>query len=90
MKHIIKTKLLSLHYQKLVEEKLRQHLSNGRESQESMFRCAPKLTDCVFANLKFLSVGEWVEVDGDRSPGFNSEGGIGVITNVHDDFADVK
>ncbi len=78
MKHIIKTKLLSLHYQKLVEEKLRQHLCNGRMSQESMFRCVSQLSDYVMANLKFLSAGEWVEVDGDRSQGYNSEGGTGV------------
>ncbi len=90
MKNIIKTKLLDDNYQTLLQEKLRQYLSDGRVSQSSMFRCAPKLCNSVMANLKFLSVGEWVEVDGDRSPGFNSEGGIGVITNVHDDFADIK
>ena len=42
------------------------------------------------SNLKFLSVGEWVEVDADRTPGYNSEGGIAVIISVHDDLADVK
>jgi hypothetical protein len=26
-----------------------------------------------------VSVGDWVEVDGDRSPGWNSEGGIAVV-----------
>jgi hypothetical protein len=90
MKNIIKTKLIHVHYEKVVEDKLRQYLSEGRVSQNSMFRSQPKLCNSVRANLKFLSVGEWVEVDGDRSPGYNSEGGIGVITNVHDDFADVK
>ncbi len=90
MKNIIKTKLIHVHYEKVVEDKLRKYLSEGRVSQDSMFRSAPKLCNGVRANLKFLSVGEWVEVDGDRSPGYNSEGGIGVITNVHDDFADVK
>jgi hypothetical protein len=38
----------------------------------------------------FISLGEWVEVDADRTPGWNSEGGIAVIINVHDNFADVK
>ncbi len=28
-------------------------------------------------------------MDSDRTPGFNSEGGIAVVINVHDDFADV-
>ena len=90
MKNIIKAKLIHVHYEALVEDKLRQYLSDGRVSQDSMFRCAPKLCNSVRANLTFLSVGEWVEVDGDRSPGYNSEGGIGVITNVHDGFADIK
>jgi hypothetical protein len=90
MKNIIKTKLIHVHYETVVEDKLRQYLSDGRVSQDSMFRCASKLCNSVRANLKFLSVGEWVEVDGDRSPGYNSEGGIGVITSVHDGFADVK
>jgi hypothetical protein len=41
-------------------------------------------------DINFISVGEWVEVDADRTPGFNSEGGIAVIKNVHDDLANVK
>ena len=55
-----------------------------------MIRCAPKTSIAITSNVKFLSVGEWVEIDGDRSPGYNSEGGIAVIVAVHDDFADVK
>ncbi len=90
MKTIIKTKLINLNYQKVVDEKFRQYLTDGRVSQASMFRCPTKSLNTARASLKFLSVGEWVEVDGDRTPGFNSEGGIGVITSVHDDFADVK
>jgi hypothetical protein len=90
LKNIIKTKLLTMHYQKVVEEKLRQYLTQERMPQESMFHCAPKLSSLLVTNLNFLSVGEWVEVDGDRTPGFNSEGGIGVIISVQDDFADVK
>ena len=41
-------------------------------------------------DINFISVGEWVEVNADRTPGFNSEGGIAVIINVQDDLADVK
>ncbi len=87
MKNIIKTKLIHDHYSKIVDEKLRAYLSEGRVQTASMFHCAPKYSKSAMANLKFLSVGEWVEVDGDRLPGFNSEGGIGVIiTSVHDDL----
>ncbi len=46
--------------------------------------------NAITSNLKFLSVGEWIEIDADRTPGFNSEGGIAVIIAVHDDLADVK
>jgi hypothetical protein len=90
MKDIIENKLLVVHYKQLVADKLRQYLSDSRVSQLSMFHSAPKTTSMSIANLKFLSVGEWVEVDADRTPGFNSEGGIAVIVSVHDDFVDVK
>jgi hypothetical protein len=90
MKGIIKKKLLIVHYKQLVADKMKQYLSDSKVSQESMFHAAPKAGSMSIANLKFLSVGEWVEVDADRTPGFNSEGGIAVIVNVHDDLADVK
>jgi hypothetical protein len=35
-------------------------------------------------------VGEWVEVDADRTPGYNSEGGIAVVIAVADALVDVK
>jgi hypothetical protein len=69
---------------------LRQYLVDSRVSQASMFHSAPKTASMSMANLKFLSVGEWVEVDADRTLGYNSEGGIAVIISVHDDMADVK
>ncbi len=55
-----------------------------------MFHSPPKSVALVTSNPSFISVGEWVEVDADRTPGFNSEGGIAVIINVHDALADVK
>jgi hypothetical protein len=39
--------------------------------------------------LKFLSIGKWVEVDADRTPGWNSETGIAVFINVNDGLADL-
>jgi hypothetical protein len=35
-------------------------------------------------------VGEWVEVDADRTPRYNSEGGIAVVVAVADALVDVK
>jgi hypothetical protein len=55
-----------------------------------MFHATPKSINLVTSDVNFISVGEWVEVDADRTPGFNSEGGIAVIVSVHDALADVK
>jgi hypothetical protein len=55
-----------------------------------MFHSAPKISSLLTTNPSFISVGEWVEVDADRTPGFNSEGGIAVIISVQDNLADVK
>ena len=90
MKGIIKNKLIAVNYTTVVAEKLREHLSAGRVQQASMFHASPKTLSMSISNPNFISVGEWVEVDADRSPGFNSEGGIAVIISVHDNFADVK
>lgn len=90
MKGIIKSKLLVQHYKKLVAERLREHIVSCRVVPTDMFHSAPKHVNLVTANINFLSVGEWVEVDADRTPGFNSEGGIAVIISVHDALADVK
>jgi hypothetical protein len=90
MKGIIKSKLLVTHYNTLVADKLQAHITQCRVTPASMFHSSPKNMQLVTFNLKFLSVGEWVEVDADRTPGYNSEGGIAVIVSVHDDMADVK
>ena len=90
MKGLIKKKILIVHYKQLVEDRMKQYLCDSKVTQDSMFHATPKAGTLFTANLQFLSVGEWVEVDADRTPGFNSEGGIAVIVNVHDDLADVK
>jgi hypothetical protein len=59
-------------------------------AQVAMFHCPPAQQNVVLHDINFISVGEWVEVDADRTPGYNSEGGIAVIIHVHDNFADVK
>jgi hypothetical protein len=92
MKGLIKNKLLVVHYKTLVADKLKEHLVQCRVMPSEMFHSAPKSVNLVTSNPYFISVGEWVEVDADRTPGFNSEGGIlvAVIINVHDVLADVK
>ncbi len=90
MKGLVRHTLITKQYQKIVGDKLRQYLIDSRDPLESMFHTASKTQTVATANLKLLSVGEWVEVDADRTPGFNSEGGIALIVGVHDDLADVK
>jgi hypothetical protein len=89
MKGLMKMKLLATNYKSLLADKMREHLSGSIVPPIEMFQCVPKTTN-VLLNPSFISVGEWVEVDADRRPGFNSEGGIAVVINVHDDFSDVK
>ncbi len=69
---------------------MRLYFHEQRDSMASMMHAAHKVQPGAHACLTFLSVSEWVEVDGDRTPGYNSEGGIGMITGVHDALADVK
>ncbi len=90
LKGLVKNTLLDTQYKKLIEDKMRQHLIDSRTPQASMVHCVPKFATAITSDPKFLSVGEWVEVDSDRTPGYNSEGGIAVIIAVHDDLADVK
>jgi hypothetical protein len=86
----IKHKILEVNYRTILEEKMRSHLAASRSPLCAMFHAAPKRNTVLLTNPNFLSLGEWVEVDGDITPGFNSEGGIAVIVNVLDNCADVK
>ncbi len=67
-----------------------EHLHESRTPMAKIFHHTPKTINAVISNPNFISVGEWVEVDADRAPGFNSEGGIAVKTQVHDALVDVK
>ncbi len=90
MKGAIKKQRIHSQYKYLVANRMKEHVFANRTQETKMFRTVQNPR--VFQNLqvKRLSVGEWVEVDADQTPGWNSEGGIGVITHVHDGLADVK
>jgi hypothetical protein len=90
MKGAIRKMRIDVQYKDLVSEKMKAFIVSSRTEQGSMFRAIPKSRVMQSMQIKFLSVGEWVEVQGDISPGWNSEGGIGVITRVTDGLADVK
>jgi hypothetical protein len=89
-KDVIKQKILDVNYKTILAEKMRAHLAGSRSSLVAMFHTAMKRNSVLLTDPNFLSVGEWVEVDGDITPGFNSEGGIAVIINIMDNCADVK
>ena len=89
-KDIVKNKVLIDKYKFMVAERMRAHLTASRSPMTSIFHVVLKSQPRVLANPNFISVGEWVEVDADRTPGFNSEGGIAVIIGVQDNCADVK
>jgi hypothetical protein len=74
----------------MVAEKLRDYIIANRTQQSDMFRCVALQRDVQVLQLKFLSVGELGEVDSNRTPGWNFEGGIAVTTKVEDGLADVK
>ncbi len=90
MKGAIKKMRIDVQYKDLVTDKMKAFIESCRTDPVSMFRAVPQTRALQSMQIKFLSVGEWVEVEGDISPGWNSEGGVGVIIKVTDDLADVK
>ncbi len=90
LKGAIKKNRIDVQFKTLVSDKMREYLVANRTDGINMFRAIthPRVTQKL--QLKFLSIGEWVEVGADRTPGWNSEGGIAVVTNVNDGLADVK
>ncbi len=58
-----------------------------------MFRKATRLNklSARMVGASAVSVGDWIQViDADRSPGWNSEGGIAMVTASANDIAEVK
>jgi hypothetical protein len=90
LKGVIKNKLLDENYKTEVTAKMQAYLGESRMPLAKMFHAAPSTLNTIMLNPSFVSVGEWVEVDADRTPGYNSEGGIAVVIAVADALIDVK
>jgi hypothetical protein len=43
--------------------------------------------DLTFTGSAGLTVGDWVEVEHDFSPGINSGGGVGIITGIVENYS---
>ncbi len=87
---MVKEKVLTTKYSSLCLDKLKEHLLATRVDAENMFREAPPRPTSRTIAAASVSVGDWVQVDADRSTGWNSEGGIAMVIAVHDSFSDVK
>ena len=90
IKSVVKEKILTTKYATLCSDKLQAHLVADRVPVEDMFRKTETLTAVRSVAAALVHVGDWVQVDADRSVGFNSEGGIGVVIAVHENFSDIK
>ena len=89
-KDIVKQKIIDVKFKTMVTDKMRAYLTESRTPLDTVYHSAPLIDRARLINPSFLSVGEWVEVDGDITSGWNSEGGIAVIIKVQDSLADVK
>ncbi len=79
-----------MNFKAVVTAKMQAYLGASRMPLTSMFHVAPTTLNAVLLNPSFISVGEWVEIDADRTPGYNSEGGVAVVIAVADALVDVK
>ena len=66
------------------------HLKSLRVDAATMFRVAAPTQSGKHLCATSVTVGDFVEVDADRSPGWNSEGGIAMVIAVVNHFSDVK
>jgi hypothetical protein len=90
MKGAIRKQRIDVQFKTIVSDRMKEYLIENRTEPQKMFRAVTQPRILQKLQLRFLSIGEWVEVDADRTPGWNSEGGIAVIINVNDGLADVK
>jgi len=90
IKTVVKAKILTTKYSTLCSEKLKAHLMEERVPIDKMFQVAKSTSIARSSHAALVHVGDWVQVDADRSIGFNSEGGIGMVIAVNDNFSDIK
>ncbi len=70
--------------------KLKEHLVALRVDENDMFKKAAPVNSARMVAASAVSVGDWVEVDADRSPWWNSEGGIAMVTASLNNVSEVK
>ena len=90
MKAAIKNQRITSQFKEVVTDKMKEYVIQNRTQPTEMFRAITASRVLHHMKLSHISVGEWVEVAADITPGWNSEGGIGVIIKITDSLVDVK
>ncbi len=86
----MKAKVIASKYADICRDKLKENLLSQCVAEKDMFRKAAPVNSSHNVGASTVFVGDWVEVDGDRSPGWNSEGGIAMVIASSINHADVK
>jgi hypothetical protein len=90
IKGAVKAKVLSSKYSTVCKDKLKEHLLAMRVDENDMFKKAAPMNSARMVGASAVSVGDWVQVDADRSPGWNSKGGIAMVTASLNNIVEVK
>ncbi len=90
IKAAVKAKVLDTKYSTRCRDKLVEHVQSLRVDVSTMFRVAPPSFTLRNVAAASVSVGDFVEVDAERTPGWNSEGGVAMVTAVTNNFSEVK
>ncbi len=90
MKAAIKNQRITSQFKDVVTDKMKEYVIHNRTQPTEMFRAFTASRVLHHMKLSHISVGEWVDVAADITPGWNSEGGIGVIIKITDSLVDVK
>ncbi len=88
IKGAVKAKVLVSKYSIICMQKLKDHLVANRVEDKDMFRKSAPVHSGRTMSSAGVSIGDWVQVDADRTPGWNSEGGIAMVTASSNSKAD--
>ncbi len=78
-------------YEEVVKAAQLKHLLEMRVDASEMVHVKVEVkADITLIGAGGLTVGDWVEVEHDFTPGNNSGGGVGVITDIVDSFSFVR
>ncbi len=69
MKGAIRKQRIDVQFKELVSDKMKAYLIANRTEQTRMFRAVTQTRVLQKLQIRFISIGEWVEVDADGTPG---------------------